>query len=247
MGKLHELLAVEADLDGAHRKILLETATTFTKKADHFQGFHRSTHMLREDGIDYPETIKAIDTTVDAKLDYMSKTEIRYFDALLQKEATNQVAMADLIIDGVTIAKNLPATYLLGMESRLKSLRGVYDAIPTLAPGLTWDEDTQKGKGVFVSRYDDKKLKTETVVEPVVFYEATKEHPAQVKESSKTNTVGTIITKHWSGMITPAHKSALLGKVDKLIRGMKQARQRANSTEIIKSTVGKELFDFINS
>lgn len=244
---LHELLAVEGDLDGAHKKILDETRVTFTKKSEHFMAQHRKLEMFVEDGITYPEENKAMDTTVQKKLDHMMKTEIRYFDAMVQKEATNQVATAALVVDGITIAENLPATWLLGMETRLKHLRTVYEVIPTLQPGISWELDPSQGDNIFKTKLPVEKLKTETVVEPVVLYEATKEHPAQVKESSKVVTVGKYTLTSWSGMITPAHKSVLLGRVDKLIRAMKKARQRANTTEVTKRTVGQELFDYINA
>ena len=244
---LHELLAVEGDLDGAHKKILEETRTTFTKKADHFIGQFRKFEMFVEDGINYPEEHKSIDTTVQDKLDHMKKTEIRYFDAILQKEATNQNAGADLIIDGVTIATALPATFLLGMETRLKHLRTAYESIPTLQPGIEWKLDPAVGTNIYKTAKPVEKIKTETVVEPVVLYEATKEHPAQVKEASKVKDIGKYSTTVWSGMITPAEKSVLLGKIDKLIRSFKKARQRANTTEVVNRTIGKELFNFINS
>lgn len=244
---LHELLAVEGDLDGQHKRILEETKTTFTKKADHFMGHHRKLEMFVEDNIDHPEGVKQLDTTAQAKLDYMQKTEVQYFDAMLQKEATNQAAVADLIVDGVTIATALPATFLLGMETRLKHLRGVYETVPTLQPGIEWRKDPTQGPDIYVTANPDEKLKTETIIEPVVLYPATKEHPAQVKEISKVVNVGKYVTTTWSGMITPAEKSVLLSKIDKLIRAFKKARQRANTTEVVSKSIGKELFDFINS
>jgi len=244
---LHELLAVEGDLDGAHKKILDETRVIFTKKADHFMGQHRKLEMFIEDGISYPEEHKAIDATVQSKLDYMKKTEVRYFDAMLQKEATNQNAVSDLVVDGVVLGSDLPATFLLGMETRMKHLRAAYEAIPTLQPGIEWEKDPSTGEHVYKTVRPSEKLKTETTVEPVVMYEATKEHPAQVKEASKTITVGKYSTTSWSGMITPAEKSVLLGKIDKLIRAFKQARQRANTTEVVKKSIGEAIFDYINS
>ena len=244
---LHELLAVEGDLDGAHKKILDETRVTFIKKSEHFMAQHRKLEMFVDDNITYPEESKAMDTTVQKKLDHMMKTEIRYFDAMLQKEATNQVAKANLVIDGVTLAEDLPATWLLGMETRLKHLRTAYEAIPTLQPGIDWELDPSQGDNIYKTRLPVEKLKTETVIEPVILYAATKEHPAQVKEVSKVIAVGKYIMNSWSGMITPAEKSVLLGRVDKLIRAMKQARQRANTTEVINRNVGSVLFDYINA
>jgi len=244
---LHELLAVEGDLEGTHKKILEEAKVTFTKKADHFFGQHRKLEVFADDGIKYPEEYKKLETTVQQKLDYMMGAEIRYFDALLGKEATNQTATADLIVDGVTIGTGLPATFLLGMETRLKHLRAVYEVIPTLQPGVAWEKDETMGKGIYKATNPNETLKTETVIEPIVLYEATKEHPAQIKEVSKTRNIGKYVTTIWSGMISPAQKSIVLSRIDKLIRAFKQARQRANMTEVVKRTIGKEIFEFINS
>lgn len=246
MSVLHELLAVEGDLEGAHKKILEETKNTFMKKPDHFMGIYRKLEMFVDDGISYPESHKKIDATVGSKLAHMQKTEVRYYDAILAKESTNQAAVADLVVDGVTIGKGLPATFLLGMENRLKHLRAAYETIPTLQPGIHWIKDEGEGKGVYRTEKPDEKLKTETVVEPIVLYEATKEHPAQIKEVSKTNNVGKYVTTTWCGMISPAEKSVLLGRVDKLIRAFKKARQRANTTEVVKRSIGKEIFAYIN-
>ena len=122
MSKLHELLAVEGDLEGTYRKIIEETRTTFSKKPDHFFGFVRTLEWFTEGMPDHPEEHKAMDTTVSDKLEYQESHIIRYLDAVLQKEATNQKAASDLIVNGRTIAENVPATFLLGLESKLKHI-----------------------------------------------------------------------------------------------------------------------------
>jgi len=254
--KLHELLAVEGDLEGLFKKILAETVITFTKREDHFKGAHRKLEMLdanRQGEND--EEFFALTTTVPAKLAYNAKPCIRYFDAILQKEATNQEAKADLIVDGQTIAEQLPATFLLGMESRLKTLREVYAKIPTLAPSVEWELDPDKGDHVYKAKDPETAFKTEKKFKVQVLYEAKfpkdgergESLPAQVEKIPETENVGRYTRTLWSGMMSTAEKSAKLGKLDKLIRGVKKARQRANMQEQVKITVGQKLFDFINS
>ncbi|TET78737.1 MAG: hypothetical protein E3J43_04210 [Candidatus Heimdallarchaeota archaeon] len=247
MARLHELLAVEGDLEGTYRKILEETKVTFTKKAEHFMGFIRTLQLFDEKAPPVAPDYKELDTTIDAKLDYQKDHIIRYLDAVLQKEMTNTAAKADLVVDGKTIAKELPATFLLGLETKLKHIRDVYSTIPTLQPGVKWEKDESRGKGVYVTANPEETYQTEKVIEAHVLYKATKEHPAQVKEMAKTIKTGRYSKLVWSGMLSTAEKSILLGKIDKLIRAAKQARQRANTTPVITATVAKELFNFIES
>ncbi|HUW22255.1 MAG TPA: hypothetical protein VMW41_06355 [Candidatus Bathyarchaeia archaeon] len=246
MSKLHELLAVEGDLEGTYRKIIEETTTTFSKKPDHFFGFIRTLEWFTEGMPDHPEEHKAMDTTVSDKLAYQEKHLIRYLDAVMQKESTNQKAVADLIVDGKTIAEKVPATFLLGLESKLKYIRSSYQAIPTLPPGIEWTPDDQKGENIFKRVHPEEQYKTKTEIVPQILYEATKEHPAQVEKISETKNVGLFSRHVWSGMLTPAKKSYILGRIDILIRATKKARQRANATEVEKCHIGKVLFDFIN-
>lgn len=247
MAKLHELLAVEGDLEGIYKKILDETAATFTKKGDRFFGAVRTMEWFEEGNPPIPAEHQALTTTVKAKLDYQKNAVIRYFDALLQKERTNQDARADIIVDGAIIATNLPATFLLGLESRLKRVREVYDKIPTLPPNIKWEKDATKGDDIYSRIHPEEQLKTEKIFKVQVLYDATKEHPAQVEKIPETKNVGVYKREVWTGLLSPADKSVLLGKIDKLIQSVKKARQRANTTKVVGKTIGKELFAYINS
>lgn len=253
-GKLHELLAVEADLEGRARTIMDETRKVFKEKPALFIGSNRTYSPFTEDGIEYPEENQAMTTTVDEKLTYTNQSIIKYYDALLQKESTNQVAKADLVVDGETLAKDLPATFLLGMESRLRTMRSVYAMIPTLNVSTEWKIDEGKGKGVFSMVNPDEKMKTQKTMKSKVLYEAKfpkageggNSQPGVIEKWEEVENVGKYTKNIWCGVFTPARKSELLDRIDLLIRSVKKARQRANSTEVVKSTIGKVLVDFIN-
>jgi hypothetical protein len=245
MAQLHELLAVEGDLSNVSNKTTKKTTTTFTKKPEHFRGIVRSVTMLdvAREGENVTEE-KAMVTTVSDKLEYVAKGVADYFDAMLQKEASNQLATADLVVNGVTIAVALPATFLLGMETRLKNLRAVYEAIPTLDPGIKWEAADYIAPGVFIS--DPKvSFKTEKTIKSKILVEPTDKHPAQVREWTEDVAVGRIETTQQSGMLTVARKSELLERIDNLIRGVKKARQRANRQEVVDVHIGEKLMSYI--
>ena len=245
---LHELLAVLSDLEGTAKKVRDEGINTFTKKQSHFNGYEKTLKMYSDER-KQEETgareSKDLVTTVEKKLKYISKSQVKYYDALLQQEATNQKAVADLVVEGKTIAENLPATFLLGMESRLKAFRAVLENIPTLDPSLSWKIDVEAGEGIYVTEQTDTSYKQEKTVQHKVIVPATKEHPAQIREWADNKNVGTFFVTRRSSCISPAEKSKLLEKTDTLIRAVKKARQRANSTEIEKRSIGKDLMDFI--
>jgi len=247
--QLHELLAVEGDLQGQFRSIVSETTQTFTKRTEHFRG-HTKTLKMKDEERAFEEAAaeeyKQLESTVDEKLDYSKEAVIRYFDAFLQKECTNQEASADLEVDGKVLMKGVPATALLGFESKLKEVRQYYQAIPTLPPGTTWIVDPTERPGIYKAEHPEVREKTEKDIEHKVVVKATEQHPAQVAERSITKTVGIFTTEKWCGMHTPGQKSELLGRLDNLIQACKTARQRANSAEVVIRTIGKEMFDYIH-
>lgn len=244
MGKLHELLAVEPDLKGAAEKIIAETINTFSKKEGHFKAQVRRYHPLEDGGESFPDENQEMVTTVAKKLEWTQKAVEKYLDAVAQKEASNTSASAVVEIDGKPLIEQpLPATLLLALEGRLKQLREVYNAIPTLDPGeqWNWDEKTRAYEAAPTKSFRTKKVMKNHVKAP-----ATDKHPAQVEVYTEDVQVGFWTTRKWSGALTPSEKADLLERVDNLIQAVKRARQRANDCEAAKTWVGGALFAYIH-
>ena len=248
--QLHEVIAVEGDLEGQSTKIMAETANTFLKKGNHFAGYHKWLEMFEESrkqeengATEHKETVD----TVEGKLQHTWKHFGRYVDCIAQKERTNQEARADLVIDGQVLITDAPATLLLGLESRLKKLREVYAAVPTHQPGVSWVPDAGRGAGVFKAEHIASSSKTEKVVRHKVLVEPTKEHPAQIDKWTENVAVGVFKTEHWTTTVSPAQKAEWLARIDKLLRATKKARQRANSTPLMKIKIANALWGFIHN
>lgn len=245
MTKLHEILAVEGDLEATAKKLTNEAINTFSKKAEHFIEMQRDLLMFDDDRQrENTSERKEMVTTVADKLTYVRNSVSRYFNAFATKEATNQIATADLIVSGETLMTEVPATVLLGLESKLKHLRAMYEAIPTLQPGVKWELDSTKD--VYVQTKPQENFKTEKTLNYKVLHPATPEHPAQIESWHSDDPVGAITTQHWSGMLSPADKSGLLRRLDELIRATKKARQRANTADVVDIEVGDLVFDYIH-
>ena len=241
--QLHQLLPVESNLQGLVNNIINEAVSTFAKK-ERFTGTVNKL-MLFDDNRKNEELTEVSDitTTVDDKLEYVSEHLVRYYDAFLQKEATNQEAYADLIVDGKTLAVGVPATALLGMETKLKAVRNLINDVPTLQPGIKWVATDVPG--VYQAESPEERLKTEKTVLFKEVSKATDKHPAQVEKWTSDVPVGKYTKTVQSSMWTSAKKSMVLGKVDKLIQSVMEARMRANSTPVENVKFGQAIMDYI--
>ena len=88
-------------------------------------------------------------------------------------------------------------------------------------------------------------MRTKQVIQQKVLYEATPEHPAQIERWQEQSVIGMFSKSVWSGMLSPAEKSELLERLDVFERAVKQARQRANSTELLKKKIGKDIVNYL--
>jgi hypothetical protein len=250
MGQLHEVLAVENELKNIAKKVIEEGMNTFSKKPEHFIGTRKTLRMF-DDARSNEEASAAQNremvTTVNDKLDFISSSIIKALDATAQKEFTNQLAKADIILNGTTIATNIPATFLLTLEKELISYRNLYLSIPTLQPGIKWIYSPDLGENIYITDKADIKSKTEKTRLHKEISKATKEHKAQMETWTEDRPVGNYETIHTSGMITPARKSVMIGRIDDLIQAVKKARTRANNEEIVDVHIGENIFNYINA
>ncbi len=249
MAKLHAVLAVEDKLKAAANKLQVESIKTLGKE-QLFKGHTKRLQMfgddpnnaaVEEDGYEHRE----LTSTVDENLDYLFGPLAKYWDAVYQKEATNQHAKADLIVKGKLIARNVPATYLLGMEQKLRKMREVFEAIHTLPPGIRWDEDRQEKPGVFRAKDDAVTMKTAKTPKFEVIVEPTDHHPAQYERLEVTSNVGKYTTMNVCGLWTPIRKAETLQRLDDLIEAVVLARGVANSVEVVKERIADNMLDFI--
>lgn len=244
---VHALLAVEGDLKNVAMKIENETANTFAKKGEHFDGI-RKVYVSESDtdiGTNNTE-IKEVVTTVGEKIFYAQKAIVAGLDAQLSKEETNAsgTARANLNVDGVDFG-DLSATALLTLEKEMVKLRKVYELIPTLDPAKTWEPDSQKGAGHWMTE-SGVTYRTQKNEEWIIVAPATEQHPAQVKQITKDVQVGRYLTSYQSGKVTPLAKSQLLDRIDTFILSVKKARTLANQAEVVECKIGGIIFNFIN-
>jgi hypothetical protein len=243
MGKLHELLAVEPDLKSEAQRLANRVTALFTEGKGRLIGQIRTYQPLDEDGEDFADEITELATTVDDELLDWSVAFSNWLDASIQKEITNQSTRADVVLDdGVPLFENMPATALLNLEAKLVEVRQILNRIPTNDPTESWSWNADLGRFISKPRTT---YKAKKMLRNHVKAEATKEHPAQVDVYTEDVRIGTWTTVIQSGMLTPVEKQTRLKLIDALIRAVKQARQRANSVDVVDVHLGKKLFAYI--
>ncbi len=231
MGKLHELLAVNSNLDGQVNKVVTDLTGVFTGKRHLFEEKTVTFQPLQEGAPAVPESRSDIQTTVAKELGLAFATVAKGIDLGYQIDTANTTAVADIVTeDGDVLLKGAPATFLLQLEKRLAAVTNLIGAIPTLDPAKAFSADTNKGPGIYIAR-EVLKNRTKKVKKVLQAAPATDKHPAQVAVYDDDEVIGTIREQEWSSMVTPATKAALLDRCEILQRAVKKARSRANDTE----------------
>jgi hypothetical protein len=249
MAKLHELLAVETNLANQAEKCRTELITsTFDKKRHHFSSKRITFTPNTENAVTTTEEQSDIQTSIRSELVWIAAILAKAWDASYQIDSANMLAVADVIIEDEASAllTRVPATFLLQLEKHLKEMHDLLRAVPTLDPAKGFQPDPQREAGVYKAR-EVHKTRTKKNQRPMVLYEATKEHPAQVTMVTEDIAVGEILEQEWSSLITPVQKSDMLDRCDKLIRAVKRARSKANEQDldVTKSKIAKPLLDYL--
>jgi hypothetical protein len=249
MAKIHELLAVEANLKGQANATRLELQNTFEKKKHHFSQSIQTFQPFEEGKPAITESVLDLQTTVAKEIKWLSTFLIKAIDAGHQVNVGNTIARADVVLeDGTTLLEDIPSIALLEMEKRMKELQDFINTIPTLDPAKGFDLDKSQGEGVYAAR-ETMKVRTRKIKKIYTLSPATDKFPAQVQLIDEDEPVGTITTREWSGLLTVADKGEYLERTENIIRALKKARSRANDKEIDtdKTRVGAKLLGFVFS
>jgi hypothetical protein len=244
--KLHEVLAIESSLENQANKVRTELASTFEKKRHLFEEKLVTFTPNGEGQQPVKEAQSDIQSTVIKELEWITPYLSKALDASYQVAETNTKARANVVLDDETvILSEVPATALLELEKRLVEVQTLVASIPTLDPAKGFSLDDSRGGDIYRAR-EVTKNRTQKTPKVLVKYEATKEHPAQTELLYVDLPVGTIREQEWSGLVTPATKADMLGRVEQLIRAVRRARSRANDAEVdTAKVIGKKLVNYL--
>jgi hypothetical protein len=240
--KLNQVIATEKGIKARAHGVLSELYKT-VQKPDLFNGLTRTYLKKDDEGEDLPSERKHIQSRIQDVLGTARMSQSELFDVTAQKDIANTAAKASVTVDGQLILPELPVSTLLFLEKQVTDLRSFVEAIPVLDNSEDWSLDENSGlyKAEPVQTHRTKKS-----VRPLVLYPATPEHPAQTQLVQEDVIAGFWSTVRQSAAMPKTEKDKIASRVEKLLIGIKEARERANDTDASrKPAIGSAVFEYL--
>jgi hypothetical protein len=242
MGKLNQIIAIEK---GVKSRVYGEITEIYkaVQKPALFNGFAKTYLKKDDDGEDLPPERQRVQYVVKDILNAVSRLSTELVAVTARKDWTNCEAKGSVEVDGAVLIKDAPVPFLLFLEKQLTDLRTFVVALPMLDEAEAWALDQNSGlyKTDASSTHRTKKLQ-----KPIVLYDATDKHPAQTQLIVEDIIVGFWNTVKQSGAIPKPDKQALLGRVEKLLKAVKVAREAANMQDEVETPdIGAAVFGYL--
>jgi len=241
--KLNQIIAVEKGVKSKAQQELTAAHHDLQKPAL-LSGIARTYQPKDEEGEQLPPESTRVQLQAEAVLRSTATVLTRLFDVVATKDWANCQARANVTVDGHTLLRDVPVSYLLFLEKQLTDLNTFVRKLPVLDAAETWHQDasTDAWKTDPV-----RTMRTRRVPRNHVKAEATERHPAQVEVYYEDVTIGYWTTVKFSGALPARRVNELLERVEKLQQAVKFAREEANGTEAVDQRVGEAVFDYLFS
>lgn len=240
--KLNQVIAIEKGIKSRVYAGMTDLNKA-VQKTELFNGFQKTYRKKDDDGEELPAESKRVQFSSKTVLEAIERGLTELMTVTGRKDYTNCVAYADVKVDGKVLVEQAPVSYLLFLEKQLNDIRTLIGHMPVLDIGEDWLKDENSGlyKTVATSTHRTKKVQ-----KPLVLYPATDKHPAQTQIVTED-----VIAGYWdmikhSGAMPKPEKDALLERIEKLARAIKEAREAANMQNVVAvANVGTNIFAYL--
>ncbi|WP_454464576.1 DUF7873 family protein [Actinoallomurus spadix] len=241
MAKLNQIIAVEKGIKSGTLRDLTDAHHGLQKPAL-LSGISRTYQPKDEEGEQLPPESTRVQVKADEVLRRTAEIMTRLFDVTATKDWANCAAKADVVVDGQTLLRDVPVTYLLFLEKQLTDLHTFVKKLPALDAAETWvfDDSADAWRTEPV-----RTIRTKKVPRNHVKAEATDKHPAQVEVYYEDVAVGYWTTMKFSGALPARRINELLERVERLQQAVKFAREEANGAEVTDRRVGDVVFRYL--
>lgn len=242
MPKLNQINAIVSGRKGDAEKAVTEIYKVI-QKDQLFAGRERTYRPLDEvNGQKLPAESQRVQQRADDLVRQARDKWTDLWNLILTQDVGNQLAKADVVVDGQVILPQVPVTFLLFLDKQVNDLETFVSKLPTPDPAEEWTHDPNTG---LLRGKANESLRTSKEPTVIVKYEATKEHPAQTELFTKDVPVGTWTQILYSGCIPADRKNAILARVRKLQDAIKLAKEQANLLEVERQKAAEPVFNFV--
>lgn len=241
MAKQGQILALEKTAKGFAESTITKSYHVLQKDTL-LGGISRTYQKKNEDGDDFPAERTLVQVRVHEEIAKVSAALARAFDLTATKELTNTVVKADVVVDGVTLLRDVPGTVLLALERELQNVETYVSKLPTLDLAEEWTFDETKNA---YATNPTQTAKSKKIPRNHVLAEATPQHPAQVTLYHEDVVVGTWTQIKYSGALPAKELSEMKARVRTLRDAVKVARELANTADAKDLKVGDALLNYV--
>ena len=133
--QLNQIVALEKGVK-SRAQADFAAASTQLQKAPLLSGISRTYKPKDDEGEQLPAESTRVQVRTSEVLADVRRALTRLFDVVLTKDSANGDAKASIVVDGTTIAEDVPVTDLLFLEKQLADLQSFVAKLPVLrGPG----------------------------------------------------------------------------------------------------------------
>lgn len=240
MAKQNQIIAVEKGAKSKAERALTDAHQRLSKP-QLISGLTRNYTSHDAEGEQLPPERHYVQTGVAQEVASILNALTEYYDVVGTKEATNCIAKADIVANGLVL-KDVPVGFILFLEKQLINIATFIKQLPVLDPSERWKFDSSQD---CYATEPIKQIRTRKVMRSHVMHEGNEHHPPQVTSYTDDVPVGTWTITKFSGAVTREEQSNMVARVEDLQKAVKRAREAANMTDAVRLKFGNDIVSFL--
>lgn len=242
MTHLHQIIAIE-------RGVTADTETKISQirqvlaiggERDPLTGLSRTYESRRgTEGDQLPSQVRRVQLTVPELLSAAQEQLTRLFGLKFTREYANCSARADVVVDGQALLTDVPAGFLLFLETQVAWLiTNLIDKLPVLDPAEDWTaDDPALPSGVWKSSSRQTE-RTRKVPKFQIMVDPTPEHRAEIRQWDADEIEGYWTQVRFSGQLRQRDVQEMRNRAVKVLEAVRYAREEANTLEVTDREAG---------
>lgn len=243
MPKLNQIIAIE---DGSKKTGYADLTKTHhvLQKPDLFSGFVATYAPNSDDpALKQPDQRKVIQQNAPEIVKLAQAGLAEMWNIVATKDIGNCAAKANIVVDGVVLANDVPVTHLLFLEKQLNDIRTFIAKLPVLDPSKEWAYDANKG--MYQAKFPEQRIKTRKVHKSLVKIEPGPHSQGQAEIITVDESEGMWTQVDMSTAYPQDSIRQMLDRVSKLSSAVKAAREEANSIDVTKASIADKLLGYV--